>query len=85
MFASADPPPRVSPSSGLVREVAPILLRLGAIANKVGGGGIGGVDDFEDGITEVDSDDDFREDGPTHEIDPTIIPFPSSASLLLSS
>ena len=38
------PPPRVSPSCGFIREVAPILLRLGNNVEE-GGGGISCNDD----------------------------------------
>ena len=63
-------PPRVSPSCGIVREVAPILLRLGLTDVELGGGGAD-VDEIF-GWGGADGDDKFRVTGLTTDIDPAI-------------
>ena len=67
MFASVLPF-RVSPSWGIVREVAPILLRLGPTNVQLGRGGADEIFGRGDGV----DDDKFRVAGLTTDIEPAI-------------
>ena len=67
MFASVLPF-RVSPSWGIVREVAPILLRLGPTNVQLGRGGADEIFGRGGGV----DDDKFRVAGLTTDIEPAI-------------
>ena len=67
MFASVLPL-RVSPSWGIVRKVALILLRLGPTYVQLGGGGIDEIFGWGGGV----GDDKFRVAGLTTDIEPAI-------------